>query len=99
MTSCRPNKLWELMCISITCLTPGSLGTLGSCISAAAVALGIGTQVPGTVMVRRFLCLEEFNHHFAAHTVVRVKRTRFIYGRIAELSSESSFGGRMAVRP
>jgi hypothetical protein len=70
VTSCRPNELWEFVSISKSCLQPGSLGTFGCGIS--------WSQVPGTLVVRRFLRLEDFNHHFAAHAIVRVERNRFI---------------------
>jgi hypothetical protein len=70
VTSCRPNELWEFVSIRKTCLPIGSLGTFGCGIS--------WSQVPGTLVVCRFLSLEEFNHPFAAHAIVRVERNRFI---------------------
>jgi hypothetical protein len=86
VTSCRPNVLWEFVRIGKTSLPSTSLGAAfsGSGISIGGgigiVALDIGSQVPGTLVAPRcrFLCLENFNHHFAAHAIVRVGGSRFI---------------------
>ena len=84
VTSCRPNVLWEFVRIGKTSLPPGSLGATfsgsGISISGGIAALDIGSQVPGTLVAPRcrFLCLKDFNHHFAAHAIVRVGESRFI---------------------